>query len=94
VRHVAGLTYPISNLLLPVSNYLVRKAENQARLLALEERTRRSGRREVRWKTRFPPALGLPLNEPLLYPFHLLQKAFVNARRALVLYAEMTPASQ
>jgi SAM-dependent methyltransferase len=91
VIHLAGLSYPLSNWLLPLSNYLVQRAEGRKRGLTLEQRTHASGRREVTGKTRFPGVARLLLNESVLYPFHLLQKATGAARRALVIYCEFEP---
>lgn len=90
-RHIAGLTYPLSNLLLPLSNTLVGRAERGKRRLSMEERTRRSGVRDVPLKTRFSPAFALLLNRFTLYPFYLLQKANLMSGRALVLYVECEP---
>jgi SAM-dependent methyltransferase len=90
-RHIAGLTYPLSNVLLPLSNVLVRRAEGEKRQLSAEERTRRSGVRDVPLKTRFSPAFGLLLNRFTLYPFYLLQKANRASPNALVLYVECEP---
>jgi SAM-dependent methyltransferase len=91
VDHLAGLTFPVSNVLLPVSNALVRRSEGHKRALSEEERTRQSGTRDVAFKTTFPRALGFVLNEWTLYPLHLVQKAARKSERALVLYAEATP---
>jgi SAM-dependent methyltransferase len=91
VVHMAGLTYPLSNWLLPLSNFLVRRAEERKRSLTLAERTRSSGRRDVLGKTRFPDVAGLVLNEWVLYPFHLLQKMTGSAQHALVVYCEFEP---
>lgn len=91
VEHLAGLTFPLSNVLLPLSNALVRRAEAHKRELPADERTRQSGARDVRFKTTFPAAARLVLNERALYPLHLLQKATRENERALVLYAEATP---
>jgi SAM-dependent methyltransferase len=91
VEHLAGLTFPVSNVLLPISNALVRRSEEHKRALSQEERTRQSGTRDVAFKTTFPRALGLVLNERALYPLHLAQKAARGSDRALVLYAEATP---
>ena len=91
VLHLAGLTYPLSNWLLPLSNFLVHRAESQKRALSLGQRTQSSGRRDVWGKTRFPGAARLVLNEIALYPFHLLQKMARTAQRALVIYCEFTP---
>jgi SAM-dependent methyltransferase len=90
-QHIAGLTYPLSNALLPLSNVLVKRAEAQMCALSEDERTRRSGVREVVMKTRFPPVFALFLNRFALYPLHLLQKANRTNEKALVLYVECTP---
>jgi len=89
--HVSGLTYPLSNWLLPVSNALVARAERAKAQLGTQARTESSGRRDVPMKTSFPPVLGLLLNEATMYPFHLLQRAAGAHPDALVLYAEATP---
>ena len=91
IEHIAGLTFPVSNVLLPISNALVHRSEGHKRALTEEERTRQSGTRDVAFKTTFPRALGLVLNERTLYPLHLVQKAARRSERALVLYAEATP---
>jgi SAM-dependent methyltransferase len=88
VRHLAGLTYPVSNLLYPLSEYLVRRAERSKMRLVLAERTRLSGNRTVPFKTTFPALLRLVLNETMLYPFHVLQKLGARNDRSLVVYAE------
>lgn len=84
----AGLTYPVSNMLLPVSNYLVNRNERPKLELSALERTKQSGRRHVKFKTHFPSFIGLLLNEFTLLPFHWLQKIFADSDRALVLYFE------
>lgn len=91
VDHLAGLTYPLSNLLLPISNRLVERAELSRLELEPMERTARSGHRNVTGKTAFPRLFALGLNPVTLYPFHVIQKAFRSAEAALVLYAEASP---
>lgn len=91
IDHVAGLTFPVSNLLFPVSNWLVRRSEANKLALSMTERTKRSGDRDVSMKTHFPDALGLVLNPVVLYPLHLLQKLFRRSDRAMVLYLEAHP---
>lgn len=86
--HVAGLTYPVSNLLLPLSNFLVRRNETNKLVLSPIERTKLSGHRNVRFKTTFPFFLKLFLNEITMLPLHWIQKLFLNSERALVLYFE------
>jgi len=91
IRHIAGLTYPISNILLPVSNFLVRRAEETKLAMSNIEKTKASGIRDVRFKTTFPNVLALFLNEYILLPLHWLQKIFSYSRRSLVLYFEAAP---
>jgi SAM-dependent methyltransferase len=90
--HVAGLTFPLSNLLLPVSNRLVAKWEGDRRQLDARARTVASGSRSVPWKTQFPSAASILLNGVVLLPFYALQLATRSSERALVLYAEARPA--
>lgn len=90
IRHVAGLTYPASNLLLPISNALVQRHEASKLALSSIERTKHSGRRNVLFKTHFPVALKLILNEWTMLPLHWMQKMFSNSNSALVLYFEAT----
>jgi SAM-dependent methyltransferase len=92
VLHLAGLTYPLSNMLLRLSNALVSRAERQKRLLSLQQRTERSGERDVAWKTEFPPWAGALLNETTLRPFHWLQRRCSGYPGALVLYCEFSSA--
>ncbi|MNR99784.1 Ubiquinone biosynthesis O-methyltransferase [compost metagenome] len=89
--HAAGLTYPLSNMLLPVSNALVARAERQKTALSAQERTEASGRRDVLGKTRFPGVARWLLNEATMMPFHLWQKAARRSPNALVLYTEASP---
>lgn len=91
LNHIAGLTFPLSNVLLPISNWLVARSESEKRRLDMAARTRASGRRKVYFKTVFPRFAGIVLNEAVMYPLHLLQKAFLHSRRALVIYVECVP---
>lgn len=89
VAHISGLTFPISNLLLRFSNYLVHRSEKNKLELELSERTVLSGDREVPLKTSFPKIFGIFLNEIFLYPFHWLQKLNRNNPASLVMYCEL-----
>ncbi|MDH3536510.1 MAG: class I SAM-dependent methyltransferase [Gammaproteobacteria bacterium] len=91
IRHCAGLTFPLSNLLLPLSNFLVERAEKNKLDLSKFDRTKLSGIRNVSFKTHFPSIAGILLNRVTLLPFHFLQKFFANSSRALVLYFEAEP---
>lgn len=91
LQHLIGLTFPVSNLLLPVSNFLVNRSEKAKLSLSEVEKTKSSGRRSVKFKTFFPSFLGLILNRWVLLPAYWLQKIFGGSERALVLYFEATP---
>lgn len=88
IRHLAGLTFPVSNMLLPVSNFLVRRAERSKITMSNLEKTKASGIRNVPFKTHFPNILSLLLNRHTLLPLHWLQKAFAFSNSSLVLYFE------
>lgn len=88
IEHMAGLTYPLSNLLLPVSNFLVNRAEARKKSLDMQSRTVASGDRDVQFKTTFPSVLNLILNEYTLTPFHMLQKLNRRHPDSLVTYVE------
>ncbi|QAY87757.1 class I SAM-dependent methyltransferase [Pseudomonas arsenicoxydans] len=94
VVHTAGLTFPVSNILYPLSNYLVRRSEAKKLSLSMVERTKQSGIRNVGMKTTFPKVLGLLLNQRVLYPLHILQKIFSGSSSAMVLYCEARPESR
>jgi len=88
LQHIAGLTYPISNFLLPISNYAVKLGESWKLKLPAIEQTKLSGARDVPLKTSFPAVARLILNEKMLWPLHLLQKMFSKCKRAMILYFE------
>lgn len=90
VKHLAGLTYPISNVLFKLSNFLIKKNESKVLGMTQKDKTIYTGNRQVPFKTTFPLWLGVFLNEVCLFPLHLLQKRFVDNENALVLYVEFT----
>ena len=92
IRHIAGLTFPVSNILLPISNYLISRSEKSKLKFSQLERTKLSGRRSVNFKTHFPLVLKPLLNQYTLRPLHHLQKIFRNSEKALVIYFEAKPA--
>jgi SAM-dependent methyltransferase len=89
--HIAGLTFPVSNILLPISNFLVQKNESAKLSLSQLDRTKESGRRQVKFKTHFPSALGMILNRITMVPAHWMQKIFSRSENALVIYFEAKP---
>jgi hypothetical protein len=76
--------------LLNLSNYLIKRHENQFLSLSQREKTIRSSKRGVPLKTTFPFVFKLFLNEVVLYPFYLLQSFYLDKdSEALVLYMEL-----
>ncbi len=91
VTHSAALTYPLSNWLLPLSSYLVRKHEGHLINLSNKARTIHSGNRNVPLKTKVPFPLSILVNPISLYPFYILQHLFRRKyNKCLVLYAELS----
>lgn len=94
IEHISGLTFPLSNILLPISNFLVKKAEKSKLLLTPLEKTKASGKRKVKFKTYFPSFFGLLLNSYTLLPFSWLQKIFRSHNSSLVIYFEAVPSRE
>lgn len=90
INDLAGLTYPVSNILFPMSEFLVARAESKFKSSTMLERTKNSGNRKVFLKTSFPLFLKFLLNDFTMYPFHLLQKYHKHNKKSLVIYAEAT----
>jgi SAM-dependent methyltransferase len=90
VGHLAGLTYPVSNILFGLSNRIVRKNEAEKLQLSLQDRTVYTGNRDVPFKTTFPFIFSIILNPIALWPFHMLQKWFSGSTNSMVLYFELS----
>ncbi len=88
IQNIAGLTYPLSNWLLSLSNALIKKKESKVLTMTQKEKTIYTGNRNVTYKTTFPKPFGLVLNESVMYPLHLLQKMFIKTPNCLVIYCE------
>lgn len=84
-----GLTYPISNVILPVSNFLIKRAESKKLTMSKQEQTILSSNRKVLFKSDFPTFFYLILNDFTLFPFHILQRIFKRNSNSLVIYCEM-----
>lgn len=93
IEHLAGLTFPVSNFLQPISNYLVCRSEKSKLNLSQLERTKQSGLRSIKFKTHFPSVFVLLLNRCTLWPWYQLQKVFADHESAMVLYFEAKPDS-
>lgn len=91
LKAIEGLTYPLSNILLPISNWLVKKYEIKKLKLTKDKKTKSSGRRYVPLKTEFPKYLKILLNPISLYLFFLLQNIFKKNLKCLTIFFEATP---
>lgn len=85
----SGLTFPVSNVLLPLSNRIIQKSESEKKNLSAQEQTVLSGNREVMYKTDYPWYLSLVLNDFTMYPFHVLQKLFARSSNSMIIYSEL-----
>jgi len=92
IKHIVGLTYPLSNLLIKLSNYLVKKNEHWKRDLPMNEKTTKSasGVRSIKFKTEYPDYFKFILNEFTMYPFYVLQIIFRRNKNSMVIYSEMS----
>lgn len=88
LKHLKGLTFPVSNILLPLSNYIIKKNESDRLSLDQKQRTIHSGNRGLKFKTTFPNVFKLILNPIVLYPFYLIQKLEFTDKFSLVYYFE------
>jgi len=85
---VVGLTYPVSNILLPFSNMLVRRHESAKLTVDKYQLTLESGHRDVPLKTHVPLIFRLIMNEYTLWPLYVIQNWCRNHQSALIGYAE------
>jgi SAM-dependent methyltransferase len=87
-EEISGLTYPLSNLLLGLSNRLVARQEGYKQRMSRRERTESSGDRDVAFKTVFPSWLRVVLNRVTMMPWHVCQELCRDQRNCLVLYGQ------
>lgn len=91
-NHLAGLNFPVSNILHPLTK-LVLRANNMKRKVAsksLNERTISSGTWKIPMLNSFPQLFAIGLNPFVMWPFHVVQKLTSNNKNCVVLYAEAT----
>jgi hypothetical protein len=91
IVHRLGVTFPLSNLLLKLSNRRVKHHEADKLAVTFLDRTKDTGHRNVPYKTSFPPYYRYIMNTYTLFPFYVLQKMFGQTARAMVLYVELKP---
>ena len=88
---LVGLTYPLSNVFIKLSNYLIKKSESWKKDLSKDEQTALSssgGAKRVMYKTNFPYWFKYIINDVTMYPFYMLQRIFKNNKNSLVIYCE------
>ncbi|MGD9824046.1 SAM-dependent methyltransferase [Desulfobacter sp.] len=88
---LSGLTCPLSNVLLGLSNFLIKKNDAWKKNLTKEAQTILSssgGGKKVMYKTDFPYWFRFIMNEITLYPFYALQLLFRRSKNSMVLYCE------
>jgi len=87
-KSILGMTYPLSNILLGATNYLVRKNEGHKINNDIHENTIASSIRENHFKTEFPLWTKIIVNKIVLFPFILMQKIFKHHPRSLAICAK------
>lgn len=77
---VISVAVPVSNMLLGLSDYMVRRSGEVAKkdTMSLEQQTKLSGIREIPWKTVFPSWVKIILNRYTLYPLFVIQRLFYH----------------
>lgn len=83
--NIFGITYPLSNFLLGLSNYLVKKNEGYKLSNSDYQNTIESSLRKNSLKTEFPTWTRILINKFTLYPFIVLQKIFKKHPRSLMI---------
>ncbi|MBA3828692.1 MAG: methyltransferase domain-containing protein [Taibaiella sp.] len=89
ISDIAGLNYPISNLLLSLSNRIVKNNEGYKQNLSKQEQTVLSGNRNIKFKTTFPWYFKFFLNNFTMFPFHIIQKINKKNNNSMVIYCEL-----
>ncbi len=93
LQHIAGLTYPLSNILLGLSNHLTEQAESWKKGLDKKEQTRisASGAKNIKFKTYYPAYFRYIINKITMLPFYWLQiMCKKKTAFCLVIYCELS----
>jgi cyclopropane fatty-acyl-phospholipid synthase-like methyltransferase len=93
INEIAGLTYPLSNILFGLSNYLIKKNESWKIQLSKEEQTILSSSgasKSVKYKTHFPAYFRYFINEVTMYPFYILQILSKRNKSSMIIYTELS----
>lgn len=89
-NHIVGLNYPLTNILQPVAQLILRLSRFKEKVAnkSAHERTMSSGNWKVPMLTTFPWFLSIVLNETVMKPFFFMQKANHDNTNCLVTYVE------
>jgi len=92
IDDIAGLTYPLSNILFEISNSLLKKNESWKKKLSKQEQTvlSSSGVRNIKYKTYFPSYFRYFINELTLYPFFIFQLMSRKNPSSINIYCELS----
>ena len=92
IDEISGLTYPLSNMLFKLSNYLLNKNESWKKELSKKEQTilSSSGVRNVKYKTYFPSYFRYIINDITMLPFFILQLLNRQNSSSMVIYCELS----
>lgn len=91
ISYYAFLTYPLSNILYNLSNFLIKRYESHKLGRSQMQNTIDSSSREVKFKTVYPGYFRYLVNKFTMLPFIILQKIFSKNPEGLVLYCELLP---
>ena len=92
IDEMAGLTYPVSNILFGLSTHLLKKNESWKKELSKQEQTvlSSSGVRNVKYKTHFPSYFRYLINDITMLPFFIMQLINKKNKSSLVIYSELS----
>jgi cyclopropane fatty-acyl-phospholipid synthase-like methyltransferase len=86
----SGLTYPLSNILKPLSDYIVKKHETKKNTFSKNDdyKTIASSIRGTNFKTEYPYFMRYFINKFTLAPFIFLQKIFNKNKNSMIIYSK------
>ena len=86
-----GLTYPLSNILKPISDFIVRRHETKKGTLDKDDRSKTiaSSYRGTNFKTEYPNFMKYIINKFTLSPFIFFQEVFKKSKDCMVIYSKL-----
>ncbi len=89
IADLVYLTYPLSNMLKPLGDWLIRKNESVLLSAGQKEKTVNSSLRQVEMKTEFNGFFRIIINEIFLFPFIILQSLNKKNTNSMTMYFEL-----